>query len=97
LAELQEIVTLLSDGELIAPAPFDAATSAALASNLDRGDIAERLFDITAQREPTYQVHIVEVSAGVTREVLNTTADSSRTLFALLDGLMDEIAARRHP
>lgn len=95
--ELSKIQCLLSDGELTAPAPFDVATSAALAANLDAGDIAEKLFDITSSRQPTYRVHIEEVSGEHTREVVNTTADGQRTLFALLDGLMDELEARRQP
>lgn len=85
----------VAQGGLVMPAPFDVASSAALAANVDRGDMADKLFDVTAARESRFMVHIVEVQGELTREVINTTCIGQGPLFRLLDDVMDEIEARR--
>jgi hypothetical protein len=88
----------LSDGGLTFPAPFDPATAAALGDNMDSGQLAERLFDVTAQRDCAYSVMIAALTPTsvepVRRELINTTVNSTQLLFTLLEGLMDELEAR---
>src|ERR1041384_5367842 len=92
------IVSDLADGELTFPPPFDLAASTALASNIDVGVIALKLFQVTQQRDCRYRVSIHAISPddeALDREIVNTTVSSTRLLFALLDGLMEELHARR--
>lgn len=90
-----QITAALSDGDLTFQPPFDHATSAALAANIDDGDIAQRLFEVTRLRETTYRVMITAVAPGVQdREVVNTTVPGAGLLIALLDGLIEEFVAR---
>lgn len=84
-----------ADGGLVMPAPFDVASSAALAANVDRGDMADKLFEVTAARNSQFKVHILEIQGDDSRELINTTAIGEGPLFALLDAVMDEIEARR--
>jgi hypothetical protein len=94
----EEFFTIAADvaeGGLIMPAPFDVASSAALAANVDRGDMADKLFDVTAARDSKFLVHIVEIQGDESREVINTTCIGQGPLFALLDDVMDEIETRR--
>lgn len=85
------VVTALAEGNLTFPPPFDLATSAALAANIDLGDVAEALFTVTAQRETGFRVTVHATAPGVPdREVVNTTVAGSALLVALLDGLLDE-------
>lgn len=96
--QFMTIVAGLSQGDLIFPAPFDLATSAALAENTDVGIIAERLFAVSAARDCRYEVTIAALNRDgadpMRREILNTTVASTRLLFALLEALMDELDAR---
>lgn len=85
----------LADGNLMFPAPFDLASSAALAANVDSGEIAEKLFAVTAQRDTGYRVVIYATAPGVEdREVVNTTVTSTGLLLVLLDELIEEKLAR---
>lgn len=91
-----QITAALSDGDLVFQAPFDLATSAALAANMDIGNIAERLFEVTQMRETSFRVVIQATAPGVEdRDVVNTTVPGSGLLVALLEGLLDEICARQ--
>ena len=95
-----QIVASLAEGELTHSPPFDLSMSAALASNLDRNDLALKLAEVSAARDVGYQVMIYGLIPGdddesLRREIINTTVGSTRLLFALLDGLMDELDARR--
>lgn len=84
-------VMSLAEGNLTFQPPFDLATSAALAANIDLGDLAQRLFDATAQRDTGYRISIHATAPGVPdREVVNTNVASTALLVALLDGLLDE-------
>lgn len=89
----------LAEGELTFPPPFDLATAAALGENMDKGELALKLFEATASRDTGYRVLIEaltpEGSQPMRREIINTTVPSTMLLFALLDGLLDEIEARR--
>jgi hypothetical protein len=85
----------VADGGLVMPAPFDVASSAALAVNDDRGDRADKLFDVTAARESKYEVRITEVQGEDSRDLINTTCIGQGPLFALLDDVMDDLEARR--
>lgn len=91
------IVSALADGELTFAPPFDLATSAALARNIDTGRIAQALFDATQTRDTAYRVTIAAISPDdeLAREIIDTTVASTRLLVALLDGLMEELHARR--
>jgi hypothetical protein len=94
-ARFMAAVASLSEGELTFPSPFNLATSAALAANLDVGAIAERLFEVTALRDTGYRVAIYATAPGVAdREVIDTDVRSTRLLISLLDGLIDEQCAR---
>jgi hypothetical protein len=88
-------VVPLADGELTFPAPFDLASSAALALNTDVGDIAQRLFEVTAARETEFEVIIRAKSASQpdlpAREVIDTTVSGTRLLITLLESLIAEI------
>lgn len=87
-----EVTGVLARGELTFPAPFDLATSAALASNDDTGAIADRLFEITAQRLTKYRVLITELADGVDdREVINTTVTGQHLLITLLGEFVNEL------
>lgn len=92
--EVAGIVAMLADGELTASHPFDLAASDALAANIDHGDTAQLLFDVTAARSPAYRVSIEQLSGPFTRTVLDTTVPSQRLLASLLDGLLDELEQR---
>lgn len=89
------VVSALTRGGSLFPPPFDLASAAALAANIDRSQIAERLFDVTAQRDTGYRVTIYATAEGVDdREVIDTTVDSSTLLVTLLDGLIEELLDR---
>ena len=86
------VIASLAQGMLSFPPPFDVATSAALAANLDTGRIAEDLFDVTAQRQTGFRVAIYATAPGVDdREVIETRVASPALLVSLLDGLIDEL------
>lgn len=85
----------VAEGALVMPAPFDVASSAALAANEQTGDAAEGMFTVTAARESRYEVRIVEVQDDVAREVVDTTCNGQGPLFALLEDVMDQLEARR--
>ncbi len=99
IAQFAETIRSLTEGELTYPHPFDVSSAAALASNIDTGDIAERLFEVTAQRGCEFQVVILASMPDHPempgREVINTKVRSLRLLTALLDGLIEELTARR--
>lgn len=89
--QFRKIMAALADGELTFRWPFDLATSAALAANIDHGQLAQDLFDVTAQRDTAYRVSIHAVAPDVPdREVINTTVPSTAMLMHLLDGLIAE-------
>lgn len=91
------VISDLAEGGLTFPPPFDLATSLALASNLDRGELAERLFDVTAARETQFTVQIKACSAQypeLTRQVIDTTVSSTQLLTVLLENLLDELYAK---
>ncbi len=92
------VAASVGEGELTLDPPFDLATSAALANNIDRGDLAENLFRITALRECAYEVTITAVAPGdgepERREIINTSVASTHLLFALLDDVLCEIENR---
>lgn len=97
--QFMAIVSGLTEGDLTFPAPFDLSTSAALAKNDDIGDLAERLFAVTAQRDCGYEVTITALTEDpgaepLRREIINTTVAGTQLLLALLEGLMDELDAR---
>lgn len=91
-------VSAVADGELTFPPPFDLASAAALQENIDLGELALQLFHATASRDTGYEVTIhalaPEGSEPLRREIINTTVASTSLLFALLEGLMDELEAR---
>lgn len=92
------ILSDLAEGDLTFPPPFDLAASAALASNIDVGVIALKLFNATQQRDCGYRVSIHAISPddeSLGREIVDTKVSSTRLLVALLDGLMEELTARR--
>lgn len=94
-ARFNTVIATLAEGGLTFPAPYDLATSAALAVNVDVGAIALALFQVTAARDTGYRVEIYETAPGVPeREVVNTTVDGTRLLIALLDGLAEEQSER---
>jgi hypothetical protein len=93
--EFMKVAAGVADGGLVMPAPFDVASSAALAANSEQGDIAGKLFDVTASRASRFAVHVVELQGQDTRELLNTTCIGETVLFQLLEDLMDEMEARR--
>lgn len=99
--EFLRIVSVLSDGELTMPSPFDLPASAALAANMDRGDIAERLFEVTAARECGFKVTISAVVPGdpavPDREIVDTEVRTLRALTALLMTTLDELHSRISP
>lgn len=87
-----KIVSGLAEGELTFKPPFDLATSAALAANIDTARIAQALFDVTRLRDTAYRVSIHALAPGVPdREVINTEVSSTDLLIELLDGLLDEL------
>lgn len=91
------VIASLAQGELTFPAPFDLATSAALAANIDTGRIANDLFDVTAQRDTGYRVEVYATAPGVAdREVIATRVPSTALLVSLLDGLLEELCARHN-
>lgn len=99
LSELFAIVADLAEGELTFPPPFDLSSSVALADNEDYGDLALKMFDASARLTYGYHVAITAVGPVRTgnspaRTILDTTVPSTRLLFALLGGLMDELEAR---
>lgn len=94
-ARFARVIAVLARGELTFPAPFDLATSSALASNIDRGDLAERLFEVTASRQTGYRVAIYATAPGVPdRAVIDTAVPSTQVLIALLDGFLEEQEAK---
>lgn len=83
----------LAGGALTFQPPFDLATSAALSANIDEGDTADRLFDVTARRETAFRVQIHAIAPDVAdRELINTVVDNMDLLVGLLEDLLDEIA-----
>ncbi len=79
------------------PAPFDLASSAALAANDDCGELAEKVFALAAARDCGYAVTITAMPSGsvaMRRPVIDTTVTSTGTLIAVLEGLLEEIYAR---
>lgn len=95
-AGFAKAVGALADGDLTFTPPFDLATSAALAANIDTGAIAQQLFEVTAQRDTGYRVEIYAVAPDVEdREILKTSVASTNLLIELLDGLLDEYLARQ--
>lgn len=88
------VVAAVADGGLLMPAPFDLASSAALAANSDTGPAAEGMFAVTARRNSRYEVRITEIQDDISRDLVNTTCTGRGPLFALLDTVMDEIEAR---
>src|SRR3954468_19524437 len=85
----------MAQGNLMFPSPFDLASSAALAANEDTDRIAEKLFEVTAQRDTGYRVEIYATAPGVDdREVICCTVPSTPTLLALLDSFIEE---HEHP
>lgn len=84
----------VADGGLVMPAPFDVASSAALAVNDEKGKTAEGLFDVTAARDSRFKVLIVEEQGADSRELLNTSCIGQGVLFQLLEDLIDELEAR---
>lgn len=93
--KFMKIAAGVAEGGLVMPAPFDIASSAALAANDDKGTTAEGLFEVTAARASRFVVHVVETNGEDSRELLNTSCVGESLLFALLDDLMDELEARR--
>lgn len=93
-------VSSLADGELVFPPPFDLPSAAALADNLDLGEIAERLFAVTAQRQMTYTVTITGRSPQhpemPDRVLVDTTVPSENLLIVTLETLLDELYARQN-
>lgn len=88
-------VAALTDGGSLFSPPFDLASAAALAANIDRSEIAHRLFEVTAQRDTGYRVAIYATAEGVAdREVIDTKVDSTALLIILLDGLIEELLSR---
>lgn len=88
----ERIMGGLSDGDLTFQPPFDLATSAALAANMDKGDLAAALFKVTQARQTTFRVHIAAVAPDLQpRDVINTTVSGEGLLVALLEGLIEEI------
>lgn len=85
----------VADGGLVMPAPFDVAASAALAANSDKGEMAGKLFDVTANRASRFEVRITEIQGEDSRDLLNTVCANESLLFGLLDDLMAELEARR--
>lgn len=95
LADFAGAVSSLADGDLTFKAPFDLASSTALADNIDDGGIAQRLFEVTALRDCGYEVRIMARSLDHPdvdpREMINTSVRSTRMLISLLEGLLDEL------
>lgn len=97
LARFSRVVADLAGGGLTFPPPFDFASSIALASNLDTGTMAQRIFDVTAGRDLQFSVQITACSPehpGLSRQVLDTTVSSTQVLTALLEGLLEELNAQ---
>lgn len=89
-----QVVADLADGGLTFPPPFDFATSLALAANIDAGELAQQLFAVTAARDTQFTVRIDACSAeqpGLSRQVIDTTVDSTQLLAVLLEGLLEEL------
>lgn len=87
----------LNEGQQLFPAPFDALSSAALASNRDIGPRALGLFDGTVStRELRFRLlveHVVLDDEGhetVRRELIDTVVDSPYKLVALVQMLATE-------
>jgi hypothetical protein len=87
----------VADGGLVMPPPFDVASSAALAANSDKGEMADKLFDVTAARASMFEVRITEIQGDNRRDLVDTVCAGEGPLFQLLDDVMDEIDARRQP
>lgn len=98
LALFAAAVSSLAEGELSFPPPFDLSSSVALADNIDVGVIAQRLFDVTAQRQTGFTVMIsayaVDHPEVPQREVIDTRVPDTRLLIALLEGFLEELYAR---
>lgn len=95
--QFMTVVAHLTRGALTFPAPFDLASSAALAKNDDTGALAARMFEATAARDCGYEVTITALTPDtdeLRREIINTTVAGTALLFALLEGLMDELDSR---
>lgn len=101
LAAFLAAVTDLAEGALVFPPPFDLATSSALALNNDLGDLAEKLFEVSALRDCGFHVQITALAPGtdtqpLRRDVVNTTVGSVRLLLALLDDVAFEVEAQQN-
>lgn len=92
-------VAPLARGELLMPPPFDFASAAALARNIDMGHTAEQLFDFDSSRPVHFHVRIHAISPDQPelgdREVVDTVAQGANPLLALLETLIEEIAAQQ--
>lgn len=98
--QFAQTVAALADGELTFDPPFDIASAAALAANMDVGDIALALWSVTAQRDVHYTVQIHALVPGQPalepREILDTTVSSTANLVALLEMFIDELHLKRN-
>lgn len=97
LRTFDRVIACLAEGGLTFPPPFDFATSLALAANIDSGELAQKLFAVTAARDTQYRVQIHACSAeqpDLLRPVIDTTVETTRLLTVLLEGLLDELYAK---
>ncbi len=97
-ARFASAVASLAEGELTFGRPFDLASSAALADNIDSGPHAQGLFDVTALRDLVYDIEIRARSLDhphvQPREVLRTQIGSTPLLISLLEDLIEELHGR---
>lgn len=97
-ARFASAVSSLADGDLTFGRPFDLASSTALADNIDSGQNAQRLFDVTALRDLIYDIQIRARSPEhpdvQPREVLCTEIGSTPLLISLLEDLIEELHGR---
>ncbi len=88
-------VSLLADGELIFPPPFDLATAAALCRNTSGGDAAERNFERACDAVPRQfrlRLHQVAPGTGVEpREIVDTTVPGLLQILTIVHGLVAEM------
>lgn len=99
VSNFEETVAPLTEGNLLLPHPFDLASAAALARNTDKGDPAERMFEFDARRRPHFRVYVAasfpdEPDVGE-RVIADTTLHGVQPLEALLDQILEEIAAQQ--
>ena len=90
-----EAISTLAEGEITFPAPFDYATSSALARNIDAGRIAELLFGVDRDRELDFRLTLFARSADQPelpeREIVNTVVGGKASLINLLDDLIEHL------